>query len=177
MHVFVCPRLLKPEWFQQLYKAADLVFDVLPGASCWPKDMHEPLIIGVVFPYLRTPPWQLHLTPKMLSEWGMHLMWQEPGVDPGDLLRQFLLVYERLRTMLADVVRRVLFLNCEILFHVTKQRAINKDRNGNDPMHQQHMQAAWGKKQRASDDFLHGWDGDHAMVPFECDLCVLGSLS
>jgi hypothetical protein len=110
MHVFVCPRLLKPEWFRQLHKAADLVFDVPPGAMCWPKAMHEPLIIGVVFPYLRNPPWQLRLTPKMFSlERGMRRMWDEPGMDPGDLLRKFLLVYERLRSMPADVVRRVLF--------------------------------------------------------------------
>jgi hypothetical protein len=39
----------------------------------------------------------------------MHGMWEEPGMDPGDLLCQFLLVYERLRSMPADVVRRVLF--------------------------------------------------------------------
>jgi hypothetical protein len=110
MHVFVCPRLLKPEWFRQLYKASDLVFDVPAGASCWSKQMFEPLIIGVVFPFLRTPPWQLRLTPKMFSlERGMRNMWEDPAMDPGDLLRKFLLVYERLRSMPADVVRRVLF--------------------------------------------------------------------
>jgi hypothetical protein len=38
------------------------------------------------------------------------------------------------------------------------------------------MHAAWGKKQRAPDDFLRGRDGDHAMVPFECDLCVFRKL-
>jgi hypothetical protein len=43
-------------------------------------------------------------------------------------------------------------------------------------MHRQRMQAAWGKKQRAPDDFLKGRDGDHAMVPFECDLCVFRKL-
>jgi hypothetical protein len=67
------------------------------------------------------------------------------------------------------------FSDPEILFHV-KQRAINKDKNENDPMHRQCMQAAWGKKQRAPDDFLRARDGDHAMVPFECDLCVFRKL-
>jgi hypothetical protein len=38
------------------------------------------------------------------------------------------------------------------------------------------MQAAWGRKQRAPDDFLRGRDGDHTMVPFECDLCVFRKL-
>jgi hypothetical protein len=116
-HVFVCPRLLKPEWFRQLYKASDFVFDVPPGASCWPKTMYEPLIIGVLFPYLRNPPWQLRLTPKMFSlERGMRNLWKEPGMDPGDILREFLLVYERLRSMPADVVRRVLFFEPKDMF-------------------------------------------------------------
>jgi hypothetical protein len=109
-HVFVVPRLLKPEWFRQLYKAADLVFDVPPGASCWPKAMYEPLIIGIVFPFLSRPPWQLRLTPKMLSvERKLRQVWKEPEMAAGDILRQLLLEYEKLRTLPADVVRRVLF--------------------------------------------------------------------
>jgi hypothetical protein len=38
------------------------------------------------------------------------------------------------------------------------------------------MIATWGKKQRAPDDFLRGRDGDHTMVPSECDLCVFHKL-
>jgi hypothetical protein len=83
MHVFLCPRLIKPKWFWQLYKAADFTSDVPPGARCWPKSIYKPRIISVVFPYLRNPPWQLRLTPKMFSlEQGMCGMWQEPGLDP-----------------------------------------------------------------------------------------------
>jgi hypothetical protein len=65
--------------------------------------------------------------------------------------------------------------NPDICFHV-KQRAIDEDGNKNDPMHMQRMQAAWGKKQRAPDDFLRARDGDHAMVPFECNLCIFRKL-
>jgi hypothetical protein len=36
-------------------------------------------------------------------------MWAEPGMDPGNILCKFLLVFERLRSMPADVVRRMLF--------------------------------------------------------------------
>jgi hypothetical protein len=32
------------------------------------------------------------------------------------------------------------------------------------------MRQAWGK--RASNDFLVARDGDHLLVPFECDLCI-----
>ena len=67
------------------------------------------------------------------------------------------------------------FLSPEIQFHV-KQRVIDKDGNENNPLHRQRMQAAWGRKQQAPDDFLRGQDGDHTMVPFECDLCVFRKL-
>jgi hypothetical protein len=105
------------------------VFDVPPGAPFWGKTVYEPLIIGVAFPYLRNPPWQLRLTPKMFSlERGMRGMWEELGLDPGRLLCKFLLVFERLRTMPADVVRRVLFfgsrntLSCEAASNQQRQK-------------------------------------------------------
>jgi hypothetical protein len=62
LHVFVVPRLLKPEWFHLLYKTADIVFDVPVGSECWPTNMYEPLTLGIAFPYLRVPPWQLGVT-------------------------------------------------------------------------------------------------------------------
>jgi hypothetical protein len=34
LHVVVIPRLLKPKWFRQLYKACDLVFNIPIGLSC-----------------------------------------------------------------------------------------------------------------------------------------------
>jgi hypothetical protein len=38
------------------------------------------------------------------------------------------------------------------------------------------MTAAWGKKQRPVDDLLVARNGDHMMVPFECDLCIFRKL-
>jgi hypothetical protein len=38
------------------------------------------------------------------------------------------------------------------------------------------MRQAWGKKHRASNDFLVARDGDHLLVPFECDLCIFQKL-
>jgi hypothetical protein len=56
-HVFVCPRLLCLTWLTQMNKACDLIFKTPPGASGWPADMFEPLLIGVCFPFLRCKPW------------------------------------------------------------------------------------------------------------------------
>jgi hypothetical protein len=110
LHVFVCPRLMKPLWFRQLYKAADVVFDVPPGTLFWPSHMYEPLVIGLVLPYLSIAPWQVRSTPKMRSmERKMRKVWEDSDLAPGNILRKFLLDYEWLQSVPPNVVRRVLF--------------------------------------------------------------------
>jgi hypothetical protein len=110
LHVFVCPRLMKPEWFRQLYKASDIVFDVPVGSPCWPVNMFEPLIVGILFPFISKPPWQLRGTPKMFYLGRrMREVWDSEKVDSRNILREFLLEFERLRSVPADVVRRMLF--------------------------------------------------------------------
>jgi hypothetical protein len=109
-HVFVCPRLLKPLWFRQLYKAADVVFDVPPGVCCWSTNMYEPMVIGIVFPFLHRAPWQVRSTPKMLSvARKLRQVWEVSDVAPRNLLRKLLLDHERLQSLPTDVVRRMLY--------------------------------------------------------------------
>jgi hypothetical protein len=55
-HVFVCPRLMTPEWLRQLNKASDIVITVPVGHPAWPTHMFEPLFIGIVFPFIRHQP-------------------------------------------------------------------------------------------------------------------------
>jgi hypothetical protein len=110
LHVTIIPRLMKPEWFRLLYKALDMVFDVLVGAECWPSSMLEPLIVGISFPFIRVPPWQLRGTPKMFHLGRkMRRLWERLKMDPRHILGKLPLEYERLRSMWVDVVRRVLF--------------------------------------------------------------------
>jgi hypothetical protein len=52
-HVFLCPRLLTPQWRQQLNKTCDLVLFMNAGSEIWQNEMYEPLTICVVFPFLR----------------------------------------------------------------------------------------------------------------------------
>jgi hypothetical protein len=70
-HVFVCPRLMSPEWMRHLYKSADLIFKIpagkLGGDHVWPAPMHETLIIAIYFPYLRRCPWELKKTGLMVG--------------------------------------------------------------------------------------------------------------
>jgi hypothetical protein len=64
--------------------------------------------------------------------------------------------------------------NPEVVFHV-KQREGFDDKNDSDE-DQERVKRAWGSKQRPADEYLVGRDGDHLLVPFECDLCILRKL-
>ena len=110
-HVFVCPRLCSPLWMKQLYKASDVVFEIPSGTPGWPTHMHEPLLIGLLFPFLRHSPWQLRGTPKMHAL-GRELrsLLQDKDVDARDLLRKFWLQCFGLGKMREDVVRKMLYL-------------------------------------------------------------------
>jgi hypothetical protein len=122
LHVFVCPCLMKPEWFRLLYKAVDILFDVPIGSSLWSVEMYEPLIIGIAFPFIRHPPWQLRGTPKMFYlARRMREVWAASKMDSGHLLRKFLLEFEKLHTMSPDVVRRLLYFEPKSSFSHQKQ--------------------------------------------------------
>ena len=72
--------------------------------------MHEPLLIGVLFPFLSVKPWQLRGTPKMYSV-GRELrrLFQTPELDPRDFLRQFWRSCLGVQHLPECVVRRLLY--------------------------------------------------------------------
>jgi hypothetical protein len=90
-HVIVCPRLCTVQWAKQLYRSADFVFELPVGFSCWSIDMHEPLLIGILFPFLSVKPWQIKGSPKMFAV-GRELrqVLVESEVGTRDLLRKTL---------------------------------------------------------------------------------------
>jgi hypothetical protein len=109
-HVFVCPRLMTPLWQKQLHKAADIVIVVPIGHSAWPANMFEPLLVGIVFPFIRCDPWQLRGTPKLYAVAGeLSALWKTEGMDGRDILRKLCDQCWRARTMPQDVVRRMLY--------------------------------------------------------------------
>ena len=109
-HVFVCPRLCSSQWLRHLYRTADFVFEVPVGCNCWSADMHEPLLIGILFPFIRSKPWQVRGTPKLYAV-GRQLrqVFQKSTVDAGDLLRQLWTCCLDLREMPESLVRRMLY--------------------------------------------------------------------
>ena len=110
-HVFVCPRLCCPLWLKQLYKVSDIVLEFRAESSIhWPSCMHEPVLIGVLFPFLRHSPWQLRNTPKMHAV-GRQLRSLLDGedVDSCDLLRKFWNQCHRFGNMQEALVRKMLY--------------------------------------------------------------------
>ena len=110
-HVFVCQRLMTPRWLKQLHKVPDLVFHVPAGQNFWPSSNYEPLVVGIVFPFFRHPPWQLRSTPKMFAV-GRELskVWEDSSLDSGTILRKLCKLSGRLDSVPVDVVPKLLLL-------------------------------------------------------------------
>jgi hypothetical protein len=110
-HIFICPWLCLSFWVRQLYKAADIVIELPAGSSPWPKNLHEPLIIGILFPFLKSSPWQVRNTPKMHAVGNqVRRLLKEEEMDPRDLLRKFWSNTHRLCGLPEHVVRKLLYL-------------------------------------------------------------------
>jgi hypothetical protein len=109
-HIFVCPRLCTTLWQKHLFKSADIVFEVPVGSKIWPDSNHEPLLIGLFFPFLRCKPWQLRGTPKMHAV-GRDLrgVLQTSHLDAGDLLRKLRVMCEGLHYVSEPMVRKLLY--------------------------------------------------------------------
>jgi hypothetical protein len=68
-HTVICPRVLTSQWRKQLFKLSDLVFTLPAGArpSVWPQDMYEPLIVGLLLPFLPSAPLLRRYTPPIFA--------------------------------------------------------------------------------------------------------------
>jgi hypothetical protein len=111
-HIFVCPRLMTPEWLRQLNKVSDVVVTIPVGHPAWPSHMFEPLFVGLVFPFIRHQPWQLRGTPKMYAvERKLRQLWQEESfLDGSSVLRKFCEQCWGLDALSSSLVSRVLYL-------------------------------------------------------------------
>jgi hypothetical protein len=120
-HIFVCPRLMAPSWRKQLSRVADVMFEIPAGSiEAWEADSHEPLVVGIVFPFLPFRPWQLRATPKFRTM-GRQLcrVWKQGESDGRSLLWKFLLFARSLPTLPEGMVRRMLHPEDDgDLFHI-----------------------------------------------------------
>jgi hypothetical protein len=105
-HIFVCPRLMAPYWRRQLHKVADLVFEIPCNALPeWAATNHEPLVVGIVYPFVPHRPWQLRNTPKFRAvARELRSLWKESPGDARPFLRQLRLFSWSLSTMSKGMV-------------------------------------------------------------------------
>lgn len=78
-HIIIIPRLMTSRWRRLFGKISDLQFTVPLGCSFWPHTQFEPLVVGVVFRFIRHRPWRLRGTPFM-----DHLARQLSNLPPAD---------------------------------------------------------------------------------------------
>jgi hypothetical protein len=108
-HVFLCPRIMNHYWQKHLYWSADIVFQVPPGHPIWNIHQHEPLMVGIYFPFLRTEPWQLKDTPKILGMAGhLQRLLKDDQSAAGPFLRQLWSFTRKLPGMPEQLVLRLL---------------------------------------------------------------------
>lgn len=96
-HLFVVPRLMAPHWRKHAWKVGDLIVELPAGHEAWPLNMHEPLTLIFVFPFIRYEPWELKRTPAFVGM-GKRLskMLKAGDSTTGFVLQQF---WERARTL------------------------------------------------------------------------------
>ena len=108
-HVVMIPRLMTPRWRRLFNKACDFSFAVPPGTSFWPSNMHEPLWVGIVLPFIRHRPWCLKRAP-LLVEVGRRVrrMFSSGEGDVGDILCKLLRTPKRANAMSEVLACRML---------------------------------------------------------------------
>ena len=154
-HLFVCPRLMTYEWRLELTKVADIIFEIPPSYSFWDKTNHEPLIIGIVFPFLSVKPWQVRKTPAFLEVERILLkMWKKKN----PLTRIFC---ENFRAGRGN------FPPCQNVW-CGKCYTVPKDLQFHIALPVNDEGIVWRRK-RDECRFLVGRQGNHFISPFQCD--------
>ena len=99
-HIFICPRLMEPEWSKHVHKSADLFLTIPVGEDYWSKDNHEPLRLAIYFPYVRAKPWELRSSPMLVDVGNkLHRMWKNGEGSEGDLLRKLFRIARGMASM------------------------------------------------------------------------------
>ena len=108
-HIFAVPRLFTTKWRRLFAKLCDFSISLPVGSPHWPSHLHEPLWIGISFPFIPHRPWSIRGTPTVVGlERKLHQMLRSGETDGRDLLREFLRTTRRLQAMQERVACRVL---------------------------------------------------------------------
>ena len=109
-HVVVIPRLCSTEWRKQLHKAADVVLSLPVGHPAWPADMHEPLTLAILFPYLSHRPWELRRSPRLMELANtVRKVWESDPLSERPVLRQLWNLQRELSSMSESMASTMLY--------------------------------------------------------------------
>lgn len=108
-HIIIIPRLLTSRWRKQLSKAADVVVTLPLGGSYWGMTQHEPLLLAICFPLIRSAPWKLRGSAIMERfEGNVRAMPPSGEGGLGFVLRELCLLSWALDSMPKRLVRSLL---------------------------------------------------------------------
>ena len=81
------------------------------GSSFWPAETHEPVLIGLLFPFLSVPPWKIRGSGKIYAV-GQELrkMFEDSELGSRNILRKLWALGCDLCTMPEHMVRQLLFI-------------------------------------------------------------------
>jgi len=130
-HLFFVPRLATTLWLKQLNKACDIVIYLPNHFAFWSSSMHEPLVIGICYPFLPHRPWQLRGSPKLFALGReMRSLFKDPTVDARSVLLKLHHFCKRLPSLQKDVVWSLLQFQprCKVPHSQSKQG--KRKRNG-----------------------------------------------
>ena len=108
-HIFICPRLMTPNWAKHLNRSADFITVIPPGQEFWPENMYEPLILGIYLPFLKHSPWQLKGQPALLGlDKQMRNLWKTNPGAASLVLRKLWSSARDMASMPKKLVRKML---------------------------------------------------------------------
>jgi hypothetical protein len=113
MHLFLIPRLCTSHWRKQLLKCCDLVLTLQFNDAFWPRQSHEPLLLGIYFPLLppffKYRPWKLKHT-KFVENFESRLRILQSAGDKMDwgILRKFLVQARSIPSLPDGLARELL---------------------------------------------------------------------
>ena len=129
MHLFVIPRLCTSHWRKQLLKCCDLVLTLALNDTFWPRQSHEPLLLGICFPLLpplvKYRPWKLKFT-KFVEDFEKRMRFLQSTGNEVDwhILREFLIRARSIPSLSDGMARKL--LQEKVYRQVPEGRAGNK---------------------------------------------------
>ena len=130
-HFVFVPRLATTLWLKQLNKACDIVVYLPNHLPFWPSSMHEPLVLGICYPFLNHRPWQLRGSPKLFALGRqMRRLLEEPNVDARSVLLQLHSFCKRLPSLQKDLVWSLLHFKPRHQFSQSQDKRKKRKRNG-----------------------------------------------